>query len=110
MHSQPLKFYSRKSTKEDHRMRAQLALIHSVSPRTLGQHEAPLQRLFLYPRELYRVPGNYRHLRVVAGKALVTHAARDLILDTGHTATLESRRDVALVSALSDQNLILELY
>ncbi|RIK44386.1 MAG: hypothetical protein DCC55_02795 [Chloroflexi bacterium] len=91
-------------------MRTQLALIRSESQRTPGQQGAPLQRLFLYPRELYRVPANYRRLRVVAGTALVTQAARDLILGAGHTATLEAGRDIALVSALRNQNLILELY
>jgi hypothetical protein len=55
------------------------------------------------------VPANYRQLRVVAGTAFVTQAARDLILGSGQIAALVSGRDVALVSALSNQNLILEL-
>jgi hypothetical protein len=55
------------------------------------------------------VPANYRQLRVVDGTAFVTQAARDLILGSGQIASLESGRDVALVSALAGQDLILEL-
>jgi hypothetical protein len=97
-------------TGDNNRMSTQLALIRPESQRAPDEQGAPRQRLFLYPGELYRVPANYRQLRVVAGAALVTQAARDLILGTGHTAALESGRDVALVSALYNQNLILELY
>lgn len=85
-------------------MRTHLALIRP------GKQASPHQRLFLYPSELYRVPASYRQLRVVEGTAFVTHAARDLILGAGRTVELKSGKDVALVSALYNENLILELY
>jgi hypothetical protein len=91
-------------------MRTQLALIQSESQRAPSRQGSPRQRLFLYPHELYRVPDSYRQLRVVTGTALVTQAARDLILGAGQTAALESGQDVALISALRDQSLVLELY
>ncbi len=91
-------------------MRAQLALIGSASQHAPDQPGSPRQRLFLYPHELYRVPASYRRLRVVAGMALVTQAARDLVVGAGDMAALATGRDVALVSPLRNQNLVLELY
>jgi hypothetical protein len=81
-----------------------------ISP---AQHPAPqavLQRVLLYPDELYRVPDSYGKLRVVAGIALVTQAARDLIIGPGHEARLDRGHDVALISPLRSDQLIVELY
>jgi hypothetical protein len=91
-------------------MSAQLALVRYITGSVPNQQEPPHQRLYLCPRELYRVPSHYRQLRVVSGRAFVTQAARDLILEAGYSASLESAQDVALVSALGEQDLILELF
>lgn len=91
-------------------MNAQLALVHYPVQAAQVKEVPPHQRLYLYPHELYRVPSTYRQLRVVSGMALITQAARDLILRAGQTVTLEPRKDAALVSALRGENLVLELY
>lgn len=68
------------------------------------------QRLVLYADELYRVPTDYAAMRVVAGAALVTHAARDLILSAGSEAALQQGKDAALVSPLRGETVVIELY
>ncbi|RIK42830.1 MAG: hypothetical protein DCC55_07610 [Chloroflexi bacterium] len=64
----------------------------------------------LYRGELYRVPASYQRLRVVDGVAFVTQAARDRILTSGHEMALEPHGDIALVSPLRGNQLIVELY
>jgi hypothetical protein len=67
------------------------------------------QRLLLYADELYRVPAEYRRVRAVAGRAHITHAGQDIILEAGREAHLSAAKDVALVSALKCDALVLEL-
>jgi hypothetical protein len=81
-----------------------------VSPDRRKVQPAILQRILLYPDELYRVPDGYCKLRVVAGTALMTQAARDLILAPGHEASLDRGRDCALISPLRSNHLIVELF
>ncbi len=85
-------------------MNATLALVGSP------QAEAVKQRILLYKNELYRVPATYNKVRVVAGTALVTQAARDFVLHAGSEATLERHGDVALISSLRGDQVVLEVY
>lgn len=88
-------------------MKKPLALIHT----TPGDHEASLlQRILLYPGELYRIPACYRCLRVIAGTALVTQVARDFVLAPGHETLLDVRGDDALVSSMRNQQAVVEIY
>ncbi len=65
-------------------------------------------RIVAYHGEVFRLPD--RHiLRVVSGRAWVTHAGRDIVLRPGERAALAPGRDVPLVSPLGAQPLILEL-
>jgi hypothetical protein len=68
------------------------------------------QRVVLYKNELYRVPATYHKVRVVTGTALVTQAARDFVLSSGNEALLERNGDVALISSLRCEQVILEVY
>ncbi|RIK33931.1 MAG: hypothetical protein DCC55_34005 [Chloroflexi bacterium] len=88
-------------------MDAELSLIQ---PKNTGETARARQRILLYQDELYRVPPCYETLRVIAGVALVTQGARDLILTPGHEAHLQRSQDIALVSALRGSQLVVELY
>jgi hypothetical protein len=82
----------------------------SLAPGSSTEKRSLAQRLLLYRGELYRVPPCYERLRVVEGVAFVTQAARDRILPPGHEMALEHHADVALVSPLRGDRLIVELY
>ena len=65
-------------------------------------------RIMAYHGEVFRLPD--RHiLRVVSGRAWVTHAGRDIVLLPGERTALTAGSDVPLVSPLGAQPLILEL-
>lgn len=81
-----------------------------IQPKNSDETSRARQRILLYRDELYRVPSCYESLRVIAGVALVTQGARDLILTPGHEAHLERNQDIALVSALRGSQLVVELY
>lgn len=83
----------------------------SLAPSASTEGKTSLaQRLLLYRGELYRVPTSYERLRVVDGVAFVTQAARDRILMSGHEMVLEHDADIALVSPLRGEQLVVELY
>jgi hypothetical protein len=68
------------------------------------------QRILLFSRELYRVPSCYRRLLARQGIAHISHGGRDLILMPGESVTLAQIPDVALVSPLRGEALVLELF
>jgi hypothetical protein len=84
-----------------------------VPPLRIGRFplQAQLTRqLALYRGELYRVPARYRLLRIQAGMAYVTQAGQDHILRSGQEMQLERAADIALVSAIAGEQVILELF
>lgn len=68
-----------------------------------------LMRLVLTKGEVYRVPSNYRGLRVRSGQAWITLNGRDLVFKRGDEATLEAKNEFAVVSALGRIPLVIEL-
>ncbi len=70
----------------------------------------PAQRLFLYANELYRVPSAYREVRTRCGIAHISHQGKDFIVRPGEALQLERGKDVALVSPLHSESLVLELF
>jgi len=70
----------------------------------------PSQRLFLYANELYRVPSVYRQVRTRHGIAHISHQGQDFIVRPGEALALEKGKDVALVSPLHSESLVLELF
>lgn len=80
-----------------------------LQPAQTAARSRAIQRVLLYANELYRVPTEYRLLRVVSGRALVTHNARDMILGAGCEARLQAGRDAALVSPLRGETVVMEL-
>lgn len=67
-------------------------------------------RLVLCAGELHRMRPPHTQLRVVFGTAYVSHAGRDIIVAAGDCATFDSASDVALISGLGKQPLIVELH
>lgn len=93
-------------------MSAQLALITPATTQCghARQGAHPAQRVFLYANELYRVPATYRHVHARQGVAHISQAGRDYVVSSGDCVTLQRGADMALVSPLQSDALILELY
>ena len=93
-------------------MRGTLGLV-ALSSTQQGNQDAgrqPAQRLFLYANELYRVPSAYRQVRPRHGIAHISQHGQDFIIRTGEWLTLDRTADVALVSPLYSETLVLELF
>lgn len=91
-------------------MQPVLALVSPVRSKHFQLPVQLTQRLILYRNELYRVPAGYRLLHIKAGTAYVTQAGKDHILGSGQEIQLDSATDMALVSALKGEQVILELF
>ena len=66
-------------------------------------------RVTLFPGETLRVPPSCRRLAVWAGSAWVTYRGDDLRLLSGEGMAMNGKKDAAVVSALGDFALVLEL-
>ncbi len=92
-------------------METKLAQTSSKGQQTGSADRGALaQRIFLHPNELYRVPATYRQVRTSRGIAHISHGGRDFVLQAGECATLAHTADVALVSPLHSETLVLELF
>jgi hypothetical protein len=81
----------------------------NLTPKSARHSAAVLLRLALYPDEVFRLPPNSRELRVVTGRAWVTHAGQDVVLGRGEAASVAPGRDLAVLSALGRWPLIVEV-
>ena len=71
---------------------------------------APLtERLFIAENQHYTLPRTITSIRVLSGKAWVSHLGKDTVLDRGDTMEIEPGRDIAIVSALGSKPVELEL-
>ena len=93
-------------------MDKRLALSFSLAAqqRGLAPGSRLTQRIYLYADELYRVPSVYRYARTSQGTAHISHAGKDFVVRSGEWVTLGRGRDVALVSPLYSESVILELF
>jgi hypothetical protein len=91
-------------------MNHSLALVSSACVKHTITEAQIAQRLVLYRGELYRVPAEYRMLRIKSGTAYVTQAGQDRIVLCGQTTPLETDADVALISTLAGEPVIVELF
>jgi hypothetical protein len=83
-----------------------------LSPR-IGRFPAQphlAQRLVLYRGELYSVPPHFRLLRVTTGVAYVTQSGQDHIVRSGQELHLTRVADLALVSGVDGEQVIVELF
>jgi hypothetical protein len=67
-------------------------------------------RFTLENGEAFRVPQAYREFQVLSGVAWLTVGNKDVILRSGEKASLESQKNVAVISALGKMPLILEVF
>lgn len=68
------------------------------------------QRVLVQANELYRVPPTFHHVRVKQGIGHISHGGRDFIICPGDLLDLQRIKDVALVSPLQSESLVLELF
>jgi hypothetical protein len=80
-----------------------------VSPLDIGCFRLPAQ-LVLHRGDLYQVPAYYRLLRIKAGMAYVTQTDHDRILPVGQEWQLDRATDIALVSSIGCEPVVLELF
>ena len=66
-------------------------------------------RLMLRHNEVFRLPAISRGVQVVSGRAWLTVAGEDIFLKNGQRLWLVTDRDTALVSAVGQAPLILEV-
>jgi hypothetical protein len=66
-------------------------------------------RLVLYQDEVYRLPEDCQAVRARSGRAWVTFAGRDIVLEAGQEARFGSGKDIAVVSCVGRAPLILEI-
>jgi hypothetical protein len=67
-------------------------------------------RLMLQQEEVFRLPAASRSVQVVAGAAWLTVAGKDIFLKRGESIRLLTDKEMALVSALGQPPLILEVF
>jgi hypothetical protein len=59
--------------------------------------------------EVFRIPSACKELHVLAGNAWITVAGRDIVLTSGETVSLETKKDRAILSALGNKSVSLEV-
>ena len=74
----------------------------------LAKSTQTMIRLTLFPSETLRLPPSCRAVTIRAGAAWISYDGRDIQLPPGETMTF-SGNDCAVVSALGDFALVLEL-
>jgi hypothetical protein len=84
-----------------------LSMMHlpPVRPNATGT----MLRLLLYPGELYRLPPAIRDVRVLAGRAWLTVAGKDIFVSPGEKMSSPPSKDGTLISALGHRPLLLEI-
>jgi len=66
-------------------------------------------RVVLYEREAYQLPRQSSGVRVLRGRAWVTFAGRDTIMECSEELRLAPGRDYAVISSLGRSALVLEV-
>jgi hypothetical protein len=59
--------------------------------------------------EVFRIPSICKKIHVLSGSAWLTVAGEDIILTAGEKVSLGSNQDIALLSALGEMPLVLEI-
>jgi hypothetical protein len=70
---------------------------------------AQMLRLVLYKGEIFRLPGAPTCMRVLSGNAWLTVDGQDIIVAGGETASVRTKKDVALVSTFDSAPLVFEV-
>jgi hypothetical protein len=75
-----------------------------------SQSTSPVLRLILYKGELFHLPQIRQEIRVLSGRAWLTVAGKDIILTRGEKMSLTKKKDLALISALGQSPLVVEVW
>jgi hypothetical protein len=59
--------------------------------------------------EVFRIPSACKELHILAGTAWITVAGRDIVLTTGEKVSLETKKDRAILSALGNKSVSVEV-
>ena len=59
--------------------------------------------------EVFRLPSSCRAVWVVSGRAWLTHAGNDIVLDQGERATFARHNDPVVITSTGKMPLILEI-
>ena len=82
---------------------------HSDRFRTLTNLKSTVRRLTIYKGEVFRLPSVCREIHVLSGVAWITVAGEDIILTSEKKASLASKKDSAIISALGNMPLLLKV-
>jgi hypothetical protein len=93
-------------------MNTSLAFVPSFLEQTrrFAQGSRLAHRILLHPDELYRVPPSYSQVRTVCGIAYISQDGQDWIVPPGEAHRFAGTKDVALVSPLRGEALVIELF
>ena len=69
----------------------------------------PVLRIALLYGEQFRLPRDSRWLQVLAGTAWVSLGGKDHVLDGGDCLTVSKAKDGAIVSALREDSIVIEI-
>lgn len=83
--------------------------VRNYSHKAKSNFQIMPRRFILENDEVFRINYFYSEFQVLSGVAWVTIEGKDLILHSGERLKFESKRTVALISALGKQQLIVEV-
>lgn len=83
------------------------ATLETLTARSVNSES--VLRLVVYPGEVYRLPEAGQQLQVQAGQAWLSSQGQDLLLGAHETARLPISPEAALVSAIGQAPLLIEL-
>jgi hypothetical protein len=86
-----------------------MSLVTADAPKTGGDSAGLIVRLMLRHDEVFRLPAVSRGIQVVSGLAWLTVAGEDIFLGNGQRLWLVTAKGSALVSALGQTPLIVEV-
>lgn len=83
--------------------------VGSSSNKVKSNFQIMPRRFILQNGEVFRINHFYSEFQVLSGVAWVTIEGKDLILRSGEKLKFESKKAVAIISALGKQQLIVEV-
>ena len=86
-----------------------LNLVSSYAHKDKSDFQIIPRRFILENGEVFRINHFYQEFQVLSGVAWVTLEGKDLILHSGEKLKFESKKAVAIISALGKKQLIVEV-
>jgi hypothetical protein len=80
-----------------------------VFDRIRQQAGGKAESVTLQQRDVYRLSPSDQAVRVVSGRAWLTHAGEDIVLTRGEQATFPRQTDSVVITAVGKRPLVLEI-